>query len=69
MKICLLCQHFRFDGGRPAWSDTVGAEHAEMSCFKGMWCTDIHNGGYSARELRARLLTAERCNYYEQVNP
>lgn len=37
MKLCVMCEHWEFDGGEQGYSEMTPGYSASMGCRKGHW--------------------------------
>lgn len=62
---CILCVHWRFDGGEPDYSTlTPGSDWASY-CARQVWRANGHRE--TEETYRAKLLTANRCQMFVRV--
>lgn len=64
-KLCLWCEEFYFDNGKPDWSEYTPGEDAEMGCFKNIYT--IYLTEDTLKKYRKCILLAENCEHYVQV--
>lgn len=60
-RVCVLCEHFRYEEGDPGYSEYTPGSNASMGCGKGYW----YWRNYTAQDFRTKLLSAERCADFE----
>lgn len=59
--LCLWCQHFDMEIGRPAWSDVTPGEEFEISCSLNHW---EWLRGNDENDYRACIIRARSCPDY-----
>jgi hypothetical protein len=65
-KNCIMCKHWEFDSGEPDYSEWTPGENWSMHCKKSVW--DTYGSGYiSQSEFRKFLLTANKCDKYQEA--
>lgn len=65
MKLCVMCEHWDFDGGEPGYSELTPGYDASMDCRKGHWGKRFRIYDISGPEgFRKQISMAETCPDY-----
>ena len=69
-KLCVFCNHWRFEGGEPHYSARTPGEDARMDCAKGHYGRSfrMHNI-YNEDGFREIIEKAKTCPDYSQFEP
>lgn len=65
-KVCILCKHIYMDFGSPTYSEYTPGSEWTFTCCKSMW-EKMTGSGTSESEYREKLLKADTCPHYEEV--
>lgn len=66
-RICLYCEHFKFEAGSAYYSDRTPGFSAEVGCWKNRWEWDSLND--SVARYREKMQSATKCGDYRHYKP